>query len=92
MIGGEAGVGKTALARAFIARLAGDVRVFWGGCDPFSTPRPLAPFLDMQTIAPLVQRRLRRHELFTAILDSSHSACELAVLVRSLIASSLCGW
>ena len=41
--GGEAGVGKTALARA----LAEGRQVLWGACDPLHTPRPLGPLLDV---------------------------------------------
>jgi DNA-binding CsgD family transcriptional regulator len=43
---GEAGVGKTAVARRFCGDAAG-ARILWGGCDPLYTPRPLGPFLDI---------------------------------------------
>ena len=43
LVGGEAGVGKTALVRAF----ADGRRVLWGACDPLHTPRPLGPLLDI---------------------------------------------
>ena len=49
-IGGEAGVGKTALVRRFCAG-QGDVRVLWGACDPLFTPRPLGPFFDIASMA-----------------------------------------
>ena len=42
-VGGEAGVGKTALVRAF-ADAAGDVRR--GSCENLAAPTPLGPFLD----------------------------------------------
>ena len=44
LVGGEGGVGKTALVRQFCA---GRRRVLWGGCDALFTPRPLGPFLDI---------------------------------------------
>jgi DNA-binding NarL/FixJ family response regulator len=46
-VGGEAGVGKTALVRRFSDELAGSARVLWGACDPLFTPRPLGPLLDI---------------------------------------------
>jgi predicted ATPase len=46
LIGGEAGIGKTALVRAFCeSRRA--TRVLRGACDALYTPRPLGPFLDI---------------------------------------------
>jgi DNA-binding CsgD family transcriptional regulator/tetratricopeptide (TPR) repeat protein len=71
LVGGEAGVGKTSLARRFVETAPGDVgfRVLWGGCDPLSTPRPLAPFRDMAPLAAMLQEDRGRHELLTAIVD-----------------------
>ena len=46
-VGGEAGVGKTALVQQFLAESGGDVRVLVGACDPLFTPRPLGPFVDI---------------------------------------------
>jgi DNA-binding CsgD family transcriptional regulator len=46
LVSGEAGIGKTALLRAFCdAPLP--VRVLWGGCDALHTPRALGPFVDI---------------------------------------------
>ena len=45
LVGGEAGVGKTALLRRFCEERGESVRVLWGGCDPLFTPRPLGPLL-----------------------------------------------
>ncbi len=47
LVGGEAGVGKTSLVRRFCEELPGGTAVFWGGCDPLVTPRPLGPFLEI---------------------------------------------
>src|SRR4051794_7330465 len=46
LVAGEAGIGKTALIRAFCAGAAG-VRVLWGACDALHTPRVLGPFADV---------------------------------------------
>jgi DNA-binding CsgD family transcriptional regulator/tetratricopeptide (TPR) repeat protein len=46
LVGGEAGVGKTALLRRFCA-LHDGVRALWGACDPLFTPRPFGPLLDI---------------------------------------------
>jgi predicted ATPase len=46
-IGGEAGIGKTSLVRAFVDDIAGEARVATGRCDALSTPRALGPLLDV---------------------------------------------
>jgi len=43
MVGGEAGVGKTALLRSFCDEVAQPQAVRWGTCDPVFTPRPFGP-------------------------------------------------
>ena len=45
LVGGDAGAGKTALVRRFLAGI--DVRTFVGGCDHLSTAEPLGPFADV---------------------------------------------
>ena len=64
LVGGEAGVGKTALVRAF----ADGRRVLWGACDPLHTPRPLGPLLDigLDESSPAA--------LAAALLDRLHAA------------------
>jgi DNA-binding CsgD family transcriptional regulator/tetratricopeptide (TPR) repeat protein len=44
-VGGEAGIGKTALVRAFVAGL--DDTVLVGACEHLATPAPLGPFADI---------------------------------------------
>ena len=46
LVGGEAGIGKTTLVRAFCEEQR-PVRLLWGACDALYTPRPLGPFADM---------------------------------------------
>jgi predicted ATPase len=71
-VGGEAGVGKTALLRRFCAAQA--TRVLWGACEPLRTPRPLGPFLDVAqatggALAELVRGAAKPHEVAAALLD-----------------------
>ncbi len=44
-VGGEAGIGKTALVRSFVAQSAG--RTLAGACEHLATPAPLGPFADV---------------------------------------------
>ena len=46
-VGGEAGVGKTALLRALASRCDSRVQPLWVGCEPLLAPRPLGPFSDL---------------------------------------------
>jgi DNA-binding CsgD family transcriptional regulator/tetratricopeptide (TPR) repeat protein len=46
-VGGEAGVGKTALIRRFADELPRKIRLLAGACDALFTPPPLGPFLDV---------------------------------------------
>jgi DNA-binding CsgD family transcriptional regulator/tetratricopeptide (TPR) repeat protein len=74
LVGGEAGVGKTTLARALGERVAGRARVLRGACDPLFTPRPLGPFADVARetggrFAELVAEGARAHDVLAALLD-----------------------
>lgn len=76
LLGGEAGVGKTAVTRRFAEAAPGPdrgVRVLVGACDALSTPRPLAPLVDIaHRLGGEVRRLLasagRRDEVFGAFL------------------------
>jgi predicted ATPase len=46
LIGGEAGIGKTTLVRAFCEGHR-SIRLLSGACDALYTPRPLGPFAEM---------------------------------------------
>ena len=46
LLSGEAGVGKTALARALSAARP-RVRALWGACEALETPRPLGALIDV---------------------------------------------
>jgi DNA-binding CsgD family transcriptional regulator/tetratricopeptide (TPR) repeat protein len=45
LVGGEAGVGKTALLRRLCEECRESAQILWGACDPLFTPRPLGPLL-----------------------------------------------
>jgi DNA-binding CsgD family transcriptional regulator len=47
LIGGEAGVGKTALLESFCDYRPAGARLLWGACDALFTPRPLGPLVDI---------------------------------------------
>jgi DNA-binding CsgD family transcriptional regulator len=71
LVGGEAGIGKTALVRAFCDS-AGAPRVLWGACDALHTPRPLGPLLDVAEqaggeLAALVDETTTAAALFAAL-------------------------
>ncbi|QYN32331.1 AAA family ATPase [Pseudonocardia sp. DSM 110487] len=52
VVGGEAGIGKSSLLRAFLAGAATAVRVLAGGCDDLLAARPLAPLRDAVRTVP----------------------------------------
>ena len=47
LLSGEAGIGKTALVKAFCKKQADDCSIYSGACDDLFTPRPLAPLYDV---------------------------------------------
>jgi DNA-binding CsgD family transcriptional regulator/tetratricopeptide (TPR) repeat protein len=47
LVEGEAGIGKTALLKAFAAMQRDTLPVRWGVCDALQTPRPLGPLHDI---------------------------------------------
>ena len=72
LVAGEAGIGKTALVRAFCSGL-GRVRVLSGACDALFTPRPLGPLLDIAEetggeLAELVEGGAGPSDVLTALL------------------------
>ena len=72
-VAGEAGVGKSALVRAFRAEIGESTRVLDGVCDPLATPRPLGPLADVAAatggaLEELIDSGARAHELLRALL------------------------
>jgi DNA-binding CsgD family transcriptional regulator/tetratricopeptide (TPR) repeat protein len=85
VVGGEAGVGKTALLERFQRELR-DARWSWGACDGLFTPRPLGPLYDLadQLGGELLDRFARgadRDELFRALLRQVSGPGPLNVVV-----------
>jgi DNA-binding CsgD family transcriptional regulator len=73
LVAGEAGAGKTVLARRFIDEHRGSARILWGACDALFTPRALGPLLDVAEetggeLADVTARGAEPHEVATALL------------------------
>jgi DNA-binding CsgD family transcriptional regulator/tetratricopeptide (TPR) repeat protein len=88
-IGGEAGVGKTALLRHFCGRQAKPVRILWGACEPLRTPRPLGPFVDVAQetggeLAQLVAAAGRPYEVAAAVLEELHGRGPTVLVLEDL--------
>lgn len=71
-VGGEAGVGKTALIDWFVQRAERNSRVLRGACDSLATPRPLGALLDMEP--QFVTHTSNGPAVFRAFLDEVGSA------------------
>jgi DNA-binding CsgD family transcriptional regulator/tetratricopeptide (TPR) repeat protein len=87
LVGGEAGVGKTALLRAFCQ--SADARVLWGACDPLRTPPPLGPVLDVANaaggeLAEVVARSSRPHEVTAALLGELRRRSPTVLVLEDL--------
>jgi ATP/maltotriose-dependent transcriptional regulator MalT len=84
LVGGEAGVGKTSLVRAFTGLHENEVRVVWGACEALFTPRPLGPIYDIaQSLdgfaAEPPTTNAERGRYFGALLDELRSQPTVAV-------------
>ena len=74
LIAGEAGIGKTSVARRFAEQVADRGVVLWGACDALMTPRPLSPLLDIAAdpdsqIADLLAAVSEPYEIYAGFLD-----------------------
>ena len=86
VIGGEAGVGKTALVQQFCASMRSRAEVLIGACDPLSTPRPLGPLLDIASglsdhLARLLADAAPRLTAFATVLSELAHADRLHLIV-----------
>lgn len=73
LLSGEAGIGKSALLRAFLVDRENRQRVLIGRCDALFTPRPLGPFVDVGEqvngeLGALVRDGGRPHDVAATVL------------------------
>jgi len=85
LLGGEAGVGKSALLER-LRRDLPDARWSWGMCDGLFTPRPLGPLFDLAdqfggALLESCQAGAGREELFRALLGQLSTPEVLDVVV-----------
>jgi tetratricopeptide (TPR) repeat protein len=85
LIGGEAGVGKTALLEAFRDQVL-DAVWAWGACDGLSTPRPLSPLHDIGRelggdLRAACEQGAEREQLFDAFIAALTASDRLTVVV-----------
>lgn len=86
---GEAGAGKTTVARA-LAEIAGaKTLVLTGHCDPLSTPRPLGPLRDMAADSDSGMGDLAgpddRYEVFSEVLARlQHSIRPILMIIEDI--------
>ncbi|MFE0758862.1 ATP-binding protein [Inquilinus sp. NPDC058860] len=86
VLGGEAGIGKTALLQELTQRLGPGHRVLWGGSEALFTPRALGPLQDMAhalgpRMAALLDQAAAPERLFPALLNTLQELPETIVLV-----------
>ncbi len=89
LVRGEAGIGKTALLRAFCGSLPRPVRVLWAACDPLFTPRPLGPLLDIARdtegeLRAQLDRGARPHDVAAAVLSELAAPGPTVVVLEDL--------
>lgn len=85
-VGGEAGIGKTTLARKFCESVQPAVTIAWGMCDPLSTPSALGPVVEIAAaldthIARSFQELRKPGLSFRSLLESLRSRGRTSVLV-----------
>jgi DNA-binding CsgD family transcriptional regulator/tetratricopeptide (TPR) repeat protein len=88
LIGGEAGVGKTALIRE-LCELAGRAKVVHGACEPLFAPRPLGPFLEIADelhgeLAALVERGALPYEFAAELVEELRESPGTVVVLEDL--------
>ncbi len=88
VVGGEAGVGKTTLVRAFCGQTRG-LRVLWGACDPLFTPRPLGPFVDIAAttggeLARLAATWARPYDVASAMIDELRGGSPTIIVLEDM--------
>jgi DNA-binding CsgD family transcriptional regulator len=89
LVAGEAGVGKTAVVRAFCDEQRRAARVLWGACDALFTPRPLGPFVDIAdawggVLAEAVEQSAAPHDVAAALLRAAGTGKPTIVVLEDL--------
>jgi DNA-binding CsgD family transcriptional regulator/tetratricopeptide (TPR) repeat protein len=85
LVGGEAGIGKSALVRHFCEDAARRARVLGGACDPMQTPRALGPLLDLShglgpPLSTALNEGVARERVFRLLLEALREHATVAVL------------
>ena len=81
VVGGEAGVGKTTLLRAFADEHAREMRIAWGSCDGLFTPEPLAPVEEVASqLGEPFDAAAPRSAFFAAVLEALASEPTLVIV------------
>jgi len=70
----------------FVRPHARELRLFWGACDPLSTPRPLSPLLDIAwtqggQVAGRIAAGASREAIFQALFEEVRSPKPTAIVV-----------
>jgi DNA-binding CsgD family transcriptional regulator/tetratricopeptide (TPR) repeat protein len=89
LVGGEAGVGKTALLRRFCEDQPRSARIMWGACDSLFTPRPLGPLLDVVRLTGgelgrLVEAGAKPHDVAAALMNELTEGAPALVVLEDL--------
>ena len=88
-VGGQAGVGKTALLGTFCDSQDESVRTLWGGCEPLLAPRPLGPLLDVAQatggeLEKLVAGAARPHEVVASLLGEQRRRAPTVMVLEDV--------
>ena len=86
LVAGQAGIGKSSLVEQFVTEHRRDVRVLWGACDAFATPRALAPIHEIAAQTSVLSGRAKREAepldgLFRALLEDFAQPGRTSVVV-----------
>src|SRR5215218_29144 len=85
-VSGEAGIGKTAVVKAFCKQQQGGCTLYQGACDALFTPRPLAPLYDIiwqvrSDLWPSSHSLEERSELFLRFFQELSRRKEISLIV-----------